>query len=356
MQRVWDAMPWTMLLAIFFATQSYFTRRFGGRPPGPFWRHLAYWGQGGLTWAFFFPAIWLAAERWPLMDVRGEGFDSRARMRRLSYHVGIMLAINTVAGSVDKLVSFVDIGPRAPWWVLVSSGLFSTATEYAIVATLAHATLYARLYAERRAREATLASELRSARLSALQAQLRPHFLFNTLNAMAELVHDAPDRAEAIITDLGTLLRRSFAGDERQEVPLTEELAGLEPYLGILAHRFDDRVRVTVEVEPGLGDAMVPAWSLQPLVENAVRHGIEPKPGGGAVAVRVTHAGNQLVLAVADDGLGLRGMTGEGIGLGATRARLAHLHPGQHALTLQTNAAGGVTATMSFPLRRAEQA
>jgi signal transduction histidine kinase len=208
---------------------------------------------------------------------------------------------------------------------------------------------------ERAVRAARVQAELQvalaEARLHALATQLQPHFLFNPLHAISALVRHDPRRAEQLIARLSELLREMLDAGERVEVPLDEELAFLQKYVDIQEARFGDRLRVTFDVAPAARDARVPRLLLQPLVENAIRHGIARRGAAGHVAVRATCAEGRLTLIVEDDGVGLRGAVREGVGLRTTRERLAHLHGDAAACELAPRAGGGAACIVRLPMR-----
>ena len=208
-------------------------------------------------------------------------------------------------------------------------------------------------------REAELETQLVQAQLDALRAQLNPHFLFNALNSVAMLVR-AGARSEAVrvLAGLGELLRHVLYGPGTHEVPLRDELAFVERYLAIERVRFGDRLRVTVDVEPAAMDAAVPNLLLQPLVENALKHGVAPRPDGGSVTVRARADGDVLRVEVHDDGGALAGReapAGPGLGLANTRARLERLY-GRDARLRVSGDADGTRAIVELPLRHAEAA
>jgi signal transduction histidine kinase len=182
--------------------------------------------------------------------------------------------------------------------------------------------------------QAALQAQLAEARLHALAAQLQPHFLFNTLHVISALVRPDPRRAEQLIVRLSELLREMLDQGTRAEVPLREELAFLAQYVEIQEARFGDRLRVRVEAAPDALDVPVPRLVLQPLVENAIRHGTSRRRAAGTVVVRAERVGagapggERLVLTVEDDGVGLPpgGPPREGVGLATTRARVAQLY------------------------------
>ncbi len=184
---------------------------------------------------------------------------------------------------------------------------------------------------ERERRAAELEARLTSAKLQALRMQLNPHFLFNTLNSIAGLVYVNPRAADEMLGDLGELLRRSLDSMEEQEVPLAQELEFIGAYLSIEQKRFGERLRLEQSVSDELLKALVPALILQPLVENAIRHGIEPRRGPGLISIEAKQEDNHLHLIVRDNGGGSPGADANssvrrGIGLANTKARLQGLY------------------------------
>lgn len=235
-----------------------------------------------------------------------------------------------------------------------------TVPIYFLLVAAAHAVAYHRRSLERERRALTAEARLAEARLMALQTQIQPHFLFNTLNAISSLILTAPQAADEMLCALSELLRSVLAASTRREVPLAEELGFTDRYLAIQQIRFADRLEVRREIEPGLDAAAVPTLILQPLAENAVIHGITPGSKRGFVKVSVRRAGDRLVLSVADSGHGgallPRAADGtlavrENIGLANVRARLEALHGSSAHLTLAPVSEGGVCATIELPLR-----
>lgn len=203
-----------------------------------------------------------------------------------------------------------------------------------------------------RLRAAQLEASMAEARLQALRMELNPHFLFNTLNAVTTLVrrHDH-EAAVHVIGQLGKLLRATLGRGAQQEVPLERELELLGHYLDIERTRFQDRLTVEVAAGPAARPALVPTLLLQPLVENAIRHGIAPVTGPGQVSVRARREGDELVLEVEDTGRGFAEVGGgrEGIGLSNTRARLEQLYGGAGRLCLANRAGGGARVEVRLP-------
>jgi two-component system sensor histidine kinase AlgZ len=202
--------------------------------------------------------------------------------------------------------------------------------------------------AERRGALAAKArAELADARMSALQARMQPHFLFNALNTIAALVKTDPDAAEATVEDLSAILRASLKQGDATTRPLREELALVRAFVGVEQRRLGTRLKVTWNVAPGALDAPVPVLSLQPLVENAIKHGIASRIAGGAVTVHVEQAGDSLTLTVTDDGEGFARGWAEGTGLGNVRQRLHSLYGGRASLAI--NPGPGASVTMTIP-------
>ena len=210
-----------------------------------------------------------------------------------------------------------------------------------------------------------LASELRlermqrsfsQARLNALRMQLDPHFLFNALNTISSQVERDPRLARTMIGHLGDLLRMSLDARDRQEIPLVEELAFLDHYVAIQKIRFAENLRIETWVAPEVKYALVPCLIVQPLVENAIRHGISRRASGGTVTVSAEREGNQMEIRVADDGVGLSPgwtlETSSGTGLSVTRERITGLHPdGNSRFAVRPRTGGGTEVEISLPLR-----
>ena len=201
----------------------------------------------------------------------------------------------------------------------------------------------------RRAREVELS--LREARLHALALELQPHFLFNTLNGIAALVRADPRTAERMMITLSDLLRLTLRSGQVGQLPLGEELRQLDLYLGLQQMRHGSRLTVTRDVPADLEPARVPAMLLQPLVENALSHGIGGRPGPGTLSLRAWREGDRLYLSVEDDGVGVPkdGPRREGVGLSNTRARLVALYPDEHEFRVEPRTEGGTRVLIRMP-------
>lgn len=230
---------------------------------------------------------------------------------------------------------------------------------YLTLIGLAQALHFRRRLGERETQAAALESRLVQSRLHVLQAQLQPHFLFNALNGIALLVRRDPRTAEEMLASLSDLLRASLSRSGRQEIPLREELDFLERYLELQQMRFGDRLTVERHLAPDALECLVPSLVLQPLVENAIRHGFEPSGDPGWIRIAAQRVGNDLVLEVEDNGIGLggskRGMAhpGNGLGLGNVCERLSGLYGEDQEFRLQERPEGGVLVRIRIPGRLA---
>ena len=229
---------------------------------------------------------------------------------------------------------------------------------YAAVAGWLYALQYHRRIVQQTAREAELQRLAREAEIRALKAQINPHFLFNTLNTVNALARDDPEAARSVNARLGDLIRYSLESCEREGATLGQELDFVRGYLEIEKARLGDRASFSVEIAPGLEMVRVPPMILQPLVENAVRHGVASRPRGGTVAMTLESMGDRLRVRIRDDGPGIGDRTKdellrEGIGLRNVDERLQRLYGGEASLTIEGQGASGCTVTLVLPLRGA---
>jgi hypothetical protein len=242
---------------------------------------------------------------------------------------------------------------RSPFLVEMAQQLALDLGWYFIIVALAHADYYASLSRAESVRRAQLQSQLDAARLDALQSQLRPHFLFNTLTTIAEQVYTDASGADTMITRLSRLLRSSFVDPEVQEVTLRQELELLQNYLDIARVRFRERLTIDLDIHPNALDAFVPRFLLQPLAENALHHGIEPLEAGGRLEIRVRVQQDVMTVELLDDGVGLTGgVVRTGTGLRNTRERLAHLYGDVGRLEIMSRPTGGTLVRVTLPFRR----
>jgi two-component system LytT family sensor kinase len=206
---------------------------------------------------------------------------------------------------------------------------------------------------ERGLREVQLQEQVSRAQLHTLRMQLQPHFLFNTLNSVSALVEQDVRGGQRMLSRLSDFLRMTLASSGHQEVPLRDELKLLETYVEIERIRFGDRLRIVYDVAPEVQDALVPNLILQPLVENAIRHGIHPSLAGGTVTVRAYREADRLILEVADDGVGFNATAGHaagtGVGLANTRERLRQRYGAAAELQVTRRAPGGTAVIQRLP-------
>ena len=346
-QRIlWGAgilLVWT-LLALVFVPQQYLRNQ--GAPIPPTWAQST-WSQLLMfwSWALLTPAVIWFGRRFPI--------DGRHAARHLllyfagafafaQLHMALLVSSQTLLGLAmsGRLRAFP--GMQRLW---LAYGAMDVLTCLGILAA-SQALIYYRRYQER---------ELHLARtqLESLRTQLQPHFLFNTLNAIAELIYRDTAGAERTITRLSELLRTTLNRVTVDEVPLREELDFIRNYMAIQHTLMQERLSVVWEVADDALDAAVPGMLLQPLVENAIRHGIGPRVSGGTIWIRAGARAGQLRLEVHDDGNGMVAAgRSAGIGLSNTRARLSHLYGQRFSLHLSPRPGGGTVAAVTFPLRR----
>jgi sensor histidine kinase YesM len=205
---------------------------------------------------------------------------------------------------------------------------------------------------DRHVRAAQLEGKLAQARLENLRLQMQPHFLFNALNTISSAVYEDPRKADAMIARLGDMLRSTISDDEAQVVPLEREIGTLELYLDIMRQRFEDKLRVDIRIAPEVRKALAPHLLLQPLVENSIRHGIDPQSHAVFVTVTAERDGNDTRVSVRDRGGGLpaSGMR-RGTGLANTAERLEQLYGSRHKLEFENCEDGGLLVTVAFPYR-----
>lgn len=240
-------------------------------------------------------------------------------------------------------------------WLYVQARFNVSFLVYWAVLGAWHAVAYSRRWRRSELDASRLESRLANARLQALRAQIHPHFLFNTLNAISSLVVREPERAREMIARLSELLRLSLEREADQEIALRDELEHVEVYLDIEQTRFGDRLRIDFEIDPETLDARVPNLVLQPLVENAVRHGIGPLEAAGRLSVKAARIDGRLVLSVENDappGALAGGAAARiGVGLGNTRERLVELYGADHDLAISRTPVGRVLARVELPYR-----
>ena len=303
-------------------------------------------------------ALWTPAIFWLGRRFR---FDRRGWKRAVAIHVPASLLISAVhLALVGSLRFYLQTlrGGTPDLQTTILDAFFRTLDQtmpvYWALIGLQHAVDYYRQARVREVRSARLEARLMESQLQALQQQLHPHFLFNTLHAISTLVHRDPEKADLMVERLSDLLRVSLRKVSVQEVELAEELEYLRAYLDIEQIHFGNRLRIEYRVDAAAMDALVPTLILQPLVENAIRHGLEPMTRAGTLTIEAQADGDTLWLRVRDDGAGLpkTWKRREGVGLTNTRSRIDRLYGEEAALTVRENPGGGVLVDIYIPLRR----
>jgi two-component system, LytTR family, sensor kinase len=341
-----------LLLSGVFSSQLYLA---GYVTPWPraFAAEAVYW----FSWALLAPAVF-----WMCRRLHRQVWSRYALALLLGAVVTAMLQ-PLIAQLLLSLQSWLHlcIGPcdaGAPWF---SSAWFTQTVRvagvnlpvYAGVVLAWHAAHYYRESRDRQFQAMQLESLLHQAQLQALRSQLNPHFLFNALHSLAELVHENPKLAETLIVRLGELLRQVLQSSASQEVTLAEELGFIRSYVEIEQMRLGERLQVTWVVDDTLLDARVPSLILQPLVENAIQHGIASSARGGALTIGARREGDSLVLQVRDTGPGMSpesAEAGRGIGLSNTRLRLQQLYGERQQFDLLDE--NGLVVNLRIPLTK----
>jgi sensor histidine kinase YesM len=354
-------LAWTAA-GLFYTTQDFVLRL--SRHEATSWRIVMGWMSAMYICAAFTPAILWLGDRWPVNETY--------RWRRIGVHLfaSIVFMLVSTALEVPVLVALRMLpalkGPASlatDFWLLLPFDLHGGIVRYWAVVGL-QALFRSNQEARRREREALelkvhssqLAEQLTSSQLSALKMQLHPHFLFNTLSAIMALVRQQEGRkAETMLGRLSDLLRHTLDDVEAQEVPLWRELDFLRLYLSIEQVRFEDRLRVRIDAGPEVSEALVPHMALQPIVENAVRHGLGQSEEPVLIHVSASKMNGHLTLTVTDDGPGCPTPVFEekGIGLRNTRNRLKRLYGGRATFSAENRIPQGVQVTLTVPYRTA---
>jgi len=297
-----------------------------------------------MLWALLTPPIFRVCDRFPL--------ENRQIFRRVGLHFlmsilfGIAHLFLMEYGERMLLPWAENYSPPIPATALILNFLANNIMFYWGILAVNHAINYFQKYQDREFR-------LVEARMQALKTQLNPHFLFNTLNAISELVYISPPAADKTITELSDLLRITLEKDDAQEISLKDEIEFVGKYLNIQQTLLGERLKVEMSIEPETFDALVPNMFLQPLVENAVRHGIAPRKSGGMLSLAARRKNDRLAIIVEDDGTGLNAnwLANGGIGLANTRARLAHLYGENYRFDIEKSELAGTRVTIEIPFR-----
>ncbi len=353
---------WT-IIGVFFFSQG-LTQKFFSRDPTPWWHYLISWLVGVYLWALLMPGILWLGRRLPI--------ERRNWVRRVALHMLLGVAVSLVqlileSAILTRLAVFPVVMSTftGTFAFLLVIGFHQGVMTYWTVLGVQYGIGYYQNYQERKQealrlelRASELQSQLVQAQLGVLKMQLQPHFLFNTLNAIMVLVRQQKSKeAEQTLAHLSDLLRCVLEDVESQEVPLRRELEYLQLYLSIEQVRFQDRLRVEISADPATLDAAVPQMVLQPVVENAIRHGVGKSSSAGRVKISAVRLNDTLELRVQDDGPGFlsEGSAGgqpianQRIGIANTRARLQQLYGEQARLTTGNAQPRGAVVTITLP-------
>jgi two-component system, LytTR family, sensor kinase len=317
------------------------------RPPATAGDMLRMLGVGSLVWyASFLSAplfVWIA---------RRAPFDRRRAAASVAVNLGTIAALTVLTSWAQYEVTYRGALSVPGLGGYLRVGLITGMLPFFAVAAIAHAATAVSRAHDREVEAERMRTQLAESRLAALTAQLQPHFLFNTLQGISTLIARDPAAADAMLTNLSDLLREVLRRGQQREIEFHEELAVLRPYLDISRQRFGDRLSVGVTFDDAARRALVPFFILQPLVENALWHGIEARAGVGSIAVDARRDDGELVLTVTDNGAGeAPGENGTGVGLANTRARLRELYGDAQSLAASRPENGGFRVRVSIPYR-----
>jgi two-component system LytT family sensor kinase len=348
MSPVWIAVFW-LCMGLVSGTQIVV----GMRAVGMHHNWTALFFVNAVSWL-----VWACAT--PLVLALGRKFP---KWRFWPLHLGACLIVAMADacwnGGLNHFLNPLALTGTIPSWRYLAIGAFYQRFDigliaYAAILAAGHTMAFLKRLAMREAEAARLTAELSKAQLDALRRQMEPHFLFNTLHGIAGLVREHKNSAAVdMIAGLSDLLRRVFEGADRQLVPLAEELSFLERYVELQQMRFGDRLHVIVDVPVELYGALVPNLILQPLIENAIQHGVGRRVEGGSIRVGAIERGGTLILSVHNDGPDLPPggfESSSGVGISNTRGRLTSLYGAACALEVR-NAAPGVETVVEVPYR-----
>ncbi len=345
---VMGALLWT-LIGLSFASQLYVSSMKTGQPMS--WAAAIGWSLGDwYVWGLLsIPVLYLARR----FHLEGPRWGSSLAIHLCGSAVAALIYVFARAligqwqsRSLGGAVPFVEAFSQ----LLVKTFFFNVLIYWGIVCA-GHALDYYRQFRERELRAVELEKSLAEARLKSLQMQLNPHFLFNTLHAISALMHKDVDAADRMVAQLSDLLRRALDSGDEQEVSVRREIDFLQRYVAIEQTRFGKRLTVEMNIAPDTQTALVPNLLLQPLVENAIKHGIEKQARPGTIEITSSRVDGELILEVSDNGKGLPEQWNENIGLSNTRSRLSQLYGSNHRFEMRNRDSGGVAIRIAIPFR-----
>ena len=348
---------WT-LIGLFFSIQIYLITSY--------WKMPYSWKR---SIAATLPDTYL----WALLTILVIHLARRYRFGRSSWrsailvHVpaSLLIAAFHLVVAVSIIPLFQPIEKPGWWWPTLrfnfADGFHWNVLIYWAIVACNHALHYYRSYREKEIQSSQLETQLAQAQLQALRMQLQPHFLFNALHSISALIPQNPDAADRMIARLGDFLRITLRDGGTPEVTVQKELEFIECYLEIERIRFQDRLRVKLDIDPEVLDALVPNLLCQPLLENAILHGVAPRTEPGNVEIGARRVNGRLQLSIKDDGPGTQakanrlGLQAEGAGLADTRMRLRQLYAENYLLEWRDNSSGGLEVVLEIPFRKQPQ-
>jgi hypothetical protein len=309
-----------------------------------------------LWWAGVIDALWRAGTRWPFflrLSVAGAALQIFLGAATVLLHLAILQS------AVNFIVRFGPAAERVTYGALNVLCLPRFGIDLLLYGIIwfACTAVKTQVASQRDAmRSLQLERQLSTAHLRALQMQLEPHFLFNTLNALTALIElNRRDEALGTLSHLNTILKTGLKRNSPAKIPLAQELEIVESYLAIERLRFADRLQIDMQLDPNALDGLVPCFLLQPIIENAIRHGIARSENSGCIQTSVTRVGERLQLLVSDNGPGLNSgsQPGFGVGLSNTKERLTHFYRDDYEFRSAPRASGGFEVAISIPYERA---
>ncbi|HMF57966.1 MAG TPA: histidine kinase [Pyrinomonadaceae bacterium] len=349
---------WTFI-GLVFTAQYYFTA-FRTEDPVPLYTAL----YVQMTWAY----VWIPATPLVLWLVRRFPIERQNWLRVALIHLPVSIVLSVMVTALGNILLYLNYGYRAGRPFLFVRLLrfvienFSEATGiYLLIALAGYAFSYYTRYRQGELRSSQLEAQLSQAQLQALKMQLHPHFLFNTLHSISALLNRDTEAARRMITRLGDFLRLTLENSGTQEVTLQQEMEFLKCYLEIERIRFQDRLTTEMDIDPHALETRVPNLLLQPIVENAIRHGIAPRSSTGHLNIQAKQHDGHLRIRVRDNGPGLssgrsvESLFNKGLGLANTQKRLDRLYGAEHSFVIENAPEGGMVVTIEIPANNGQR-
>ncbi len=343
-----------ILISFIFGTETYYVYSLYGKPD-TYFEVIRWYLISWTLFAAYTPLIIYLSKKYPVAGIheaKGNLFQSIL----VHFAAGVILSLikSVINYQIRILIT------RCPWeydffLLEIFKQLTFNLLIYCGIATICHMVNFWRITREYKIKTSEMETQLAKAQLAVLKVQLHPHFLFNTLHAISALVYKDPASADKMISKLSELLRLTLDKSKLQEVSLKEELDFLNLYLEIEKTRFRDRLTIETRIENGTHNAVIPSLLLQPLVENAIRHGLSPKVEGGNLEICTTREFDKMIITIKDDGIGFDAAENsagfKGFGLENTQKRLEQLYGKNHRFDIENIDTGGTCVTIEIPFR-----